>query len=209
MIDAATALKLGTQLRIAGFHHYTFVSYANTDAQMKAFAQKFQRDLENRLRQTLPVLAASKQLAFLDNQLKPGTFWEQELGNALCHSLTLTALCIPMYANSDWCGREWQAMKNLGQTRIGTRRSPIFVIRLGQLAPHPVMSEVQQFWMRKSALKWLPATAVYDDGINHAVDHILDVLLDSTSANASCDEFRIGRESAFDPELPPGVPNRV
>jgi len=60
------AKQLADGARNAGFRHYAFISYPQTDAEMKVFALKFHDRLEGRLRRELPLLDPSHDCAFLD-----------------------------------------------------------------------------------------------------------------------------------------------
>jgi len=120
----------------------------------------------------------------------------------------MIALCVPMYANSFWCGREWQAMTELAKDRLPEGSNPFFVVRLGKLDPHPAIMAIQQFWAPNKGLRRLHLTAGFDAGLEEVLGHVLRVLELSQAAAANCDGYKVPNDSAFLLAATPITPNR-
>lgn len=138
---------LSERLRDGGLRHYAFISYPHTDEAMKEFACKFHRRFEDLLRQSLHPLVPDQAMdrVFIDrHDVAPGAEWEANLAEALCRSVAMIALCVPMYANSDWCGREWQAMVELSGKRLPAGGNAIFPVALGELELHEKIERIEQ-----------------------------------------------------------------
>jgi hypothetical protein len=195
----------------SGFKYYGFISYPRSDAAMADFAHRFHEGLEGLVRRNLPPLQDDPaDRVFLDQRaIRPGMIWEDVLGQGLCQSLTLLSLCVPMYANSLWCGREWNAACELAAARFPNGLNTIFVVRLGELTPHPVIMRIQQYYAPKKALQWLHRTASFQGGLTLAFQHILHVLANSQAAVADCGDYRIPARTAFDFSPTPPTPNRT
>lgn len=202
---------LSERLRDAGFRHYAFISYPHTDGAMKAFAHKFHRHFDELLRRNLRPLSQDPAMdrVFIDrHDIPPGAQWQATLAEALCRSVAMIALCVPMYANSAWCGREWQAMVELGATRFPPAFNPIFVVRLGELELHETINRIQQFRFPNRGLRWLDRSKDFDMCLQSALDHVRRASEVCVGRASDCTGYRLPERSAFEPASAPAPPNR-
>ena len=202
---------LSERLRGEGFHHYAFISYPHTDGAMRAFAQKFHRHFDELLRRNVEPLGPDPAMdrVFIDHHdIPPGTQWEAALSEALCRSVAMIALCVPMYANSSWCGREWRGMVELGATRLPPAFSPIYVVRLGELELPETINRIQQFRFPNRGLRWLDRSSDFDLCLQSALDYVCRASEVCTGRATGCNGHRLPERSAFEPASAPVPPNR-
>jgi hypothetical protein len=111
-------------LKDAGYEHYCFISYPHgkrCDVVQLAhsLAEGIRRELRN-------YTDDAEKLVFIDVDVPGGTDWEERLRLALCRSVTMIAVCAPIYYEHAWCGREFNGMLSLHQTRLsGASITPI------------------------------------------------------------------------------------
>lgn len=92
-----------------------FISYPRLDDAL--FMRKFVDALEFALKETLK-LHLGKTEFFVDvNQLTPGTRVDEGIAGALCDSLCLIAVYVPIYEQRTYCLREYEAMERLEKKR--------------------------------------------------------------------------------------------
>jgi len=210
----------GRRLAAAGFRYYSFISYPGNDDSLSRFAKRFHSGLESILRLNLPSCQKGNggKYAFLDKvSLAEGSPWEQGLGDALCKSITMVALCVPMYSHPEhaWCGREWAGMEELGQKRLPNGPNSIFVVKLGELPLHDDIARVQVYDLSNRWLQRLDGTTAFYRCLQAALHHAVKVSrawLEShpdpargASGSASdCGKYRLPERSAFErPRTPP------
>ncbi|HKP84647.1 MAG TPA: toll/interleukin-1 receptor domain-containing protein [Blastocatellia bacterium] len=104
-------------LQDAGYENHCFVSYPRiNNPEMIEIAEHVKDRVEN----DLSYLVSTPRV-FLDRQgLSVGAVWEENLRRALCKSVTMVALCSPMYYSPihRWCILEWEAMYGLSLARL-------------------------------------------------------------------------------------------
>lgn len=131
-------------LRDAGYEYHCFISWPHTASQdISNCARKLKEEIESRLAPYVP-----EPQVFLDEAvLSPGDLWPDRLKDALCRSLTMVAVCAPIYYHEShqWCGLEWATMTSLGNSRLpGVNFKAIIpvMIRLGDDLP-PAVQAIQ------------------------------------------------------------------
>lgn len=105
-------------LKEAGYKYHCFVSYPrvrNTD--IIECSKRVKDAIENHL--ALDINPS----VFLDETITGGADWQSTLRGALCRSITMIAICAPIYYHPDhsWCGLEWAAMDCLCDLRLPGR----------------------------------------------------------------------------------------
>jgi hypothetical protein len=103
-------------LEQAGYEHHCFISYPRIqNPDMIECAERIQRSIEENL-----ALELNNPKVFLDKSIRVGADWENRLRRALCRSISMVALCSPIYYHPAhrWCGLEWAAMWGLEGQRL-------------------------------------------------------------------------------------------
>jgi TIR domain len=104
-------------LEDAGYANHCFVSYPRIkNPEMIECAGR----VKERIELELSYLVSSPKV-FLDIEGIPvGAEWEERLRRELCRSMTMVALCSPMYYSQihRWCALEWEAMYGLSLRRL-------------------------------------------------------------------------------------------
>jgi len=127
-------------LRDAGYEYHCFVSWPHTiDSEITGCALHVRDVIQQTLARDIP-----DPRVFLDEtHLLPGTEWSLALRAALCRSVTMVAICAPIYYDSThhWCGREWAFMYSLSRARLAghdfTTIIPL-IFRMSSELPEPV-----------------------------------------------------------------------
>jgi len=189
-------------LKEAGYKYYCFISYPKIHGDIGRFAFCVKDAIEKQLAATV-----HKPQVFLDDKDIPhGTDWERTLGNALCSSVVMVALCVSAYYRSAhrWCGLEWAAMENLGTERLrGCLLRPIIpvMLRLEKPIPEAVL-RAQYVEMTAASLTWTRycATLEFQKNIQRIVDYVGEVaeaLAGNRAVAGNCGEFVFPSEPAF------------
>jgi len=101
-----------------------FISYRhNLGSTHNAFVLQLQEALDNEIQ---PLIGLK---SYLDtDNLTGGDYFEKKLQNALCHSVCLIVVYIPMYFNEDktFCTREFMAMKRIEKYRFRRLEKKVF-----------------------------------------------------------------------------------
>src|SRR2546430_483644 len=123
-------------LRRAGYDYHCFISWPHTkNDDINRCARKLKQEIESRL------AAHVTPRVFLDETvLTPGDDWPDALKDALCRSLTMIAVCAPIYCHPDhkWCGLEWATMAALSDLRLpGVTFHAIIPVIVRKIEPLP------------------------------------------------------------------------
>ncbi len=109
--------QLDEWLRGAGYQYHCFISWPHIkNPGFAECAQRIRAAIEHVLALTVP-----EPRVFLDEaEIPGGALWEQHLRIALCRSISMVAICAPIYFHPAhrWCGLEWAAMVSLGEQRL-------------------------------------------------------------------------------------------
>jgi TIR domain len=110
-----------------------FLSYAHTAERQTRAArspspdrhiEKFFQDLEENVRQLIP-LQADEPAGFMDQEIRGGMRWTDELIHAVGTCQVLVALLSSHYLSSEWCRMEWRAFARRGVQGVdGAKASP-------------------------------------------------------------------------------------
>ena len=192
-------------LQRAGYEHQCFISYPRIrDPIMSDCANRVKEAIENDLSQLI-----SNPNVFLDTSMIGGTDWEKRLKNALCHSISMVALCAPIYYHPDhnWCGLEWAAMDTLCEKRIpgeDIRTIIPLIVRVSAPLPDPV-SRVQSIDISRLLLtRHYYHTNNFRSYIRQVVSLIerVAIAVARNEVVADCRQFEIPQTSAFAGWLP-------
>lgn len=189
-------------LRRAGFEHYCFISWPHTENRdITDCAQYIRNEIVGRLSDSIP-----QPSVFLDKKnITGGAVWPIELRQALCRSITMVAICAPIYYHPVhyWCGLEWAAMDLLNTRRVGEAEFHSIIpvmVRGGDELPEPV-----------SRLHYIDVSGVITAGrryfstrdfrlrlgeIVQRIESVANKLAEKKTI-AGCDEFEFPKESAF------------
>jgi TIR domain len=99
-----------------GYEHHCFVSWPHTqDDDLTDLAETVQAAIQKKL-----AASFARPAVFLDKQISGGDDWEKRIQHALCRSISMVAICAPIYYRPEhiWCGREWAAMEKISDLRL-------------------------------------------------------------------------------------------
>ncbi|HEY6272509.1 MAG TPA: toll/interleukin-1 receptor domain-containing protein [Terriglobales bacterium] len=143
---------------------------------------------------------------FLDeSEITGGSAWEMQLRRALCKSMSMVAICSPMYYRPEhrWCGLEWAAMEHLSSTRLhGCDFKAIIPVLVRKSDPlPPIVSKIQYIDVSRVTLQGRRYFAYpeFRRKINDIVVRIEQIAeeLWRGQRKADCDVFQFPTESAF------------
>lgn len=191
-------------LKKAGYQYYAFISWPHIqNDNMKNCVKAIKTRIEQDLR-----LDIDDPHIFLDEQeIKPGYQWEPVLKDALCKSVTMIALCAPVYYSQKchlWCGLEWATMETLKQKRLGDDKlHTILPILVKDHQPPKAVTSIQYSF--SIDLRGVLATGYYESeefkqvGLS-IVDHVERVAwkLKEKNARADYDTFALPTGSPFE-----------
>lgn len=192
--------------------YHSFVSWPHVaNPEVRDCAERLRRHLQEFM---APYIAEPR--VFLDTStIRPGEAWERRLESALCRSLTMVAVCAPMYYHPDhrWCGREWAGMERLNINRLGDLESGCIVpVIFRKRGPFPPAVEKYQYIDISTQELQGPAfyrTQAFRGVVRSVVETVWTVaeLLRDHDARSNCDDFTLPAESAFDNYAPPQQPS--
>jgi hypothetical protein len=143
---------------------------------------------------------------FLDESvIMGGADWEMEMRRALCRSMSMVAICAPIYYRPEhkWCGLEWAAMERLSSARLqGCDFKAIIPVMVRKSDPLPqVVSNIQYIDVSRVTLQGRRYFAYpeFRRKINEIVARIEQIAeeLFRSQRRADCDLFQFPAESAF------------
>lgn len=189
-------------LQDAGYEFHCFISWAHTGS-------KEMTDCAIRVRDTIQSeLSALIQnpRVFLDaRDFSAGDDWREGLMISLCKSLTMVAICAPIYYQDahKWCGQEWAAMDMLSQKRLaGEDFKPIIplIVRISDPLPG-VVAEVQyiDFSCVTTRSRRYYVTQEFKSKIQEIGKRIeqIALIIVRNQVEADCEQFQFPTESAF------------
>jgi hypothetical protein len=200
-------------LRQAGYEYYSFVSWPHTnDKDVSDFARRVSEDLEGRL----SGLISGARVFFDGAVFKPGDIWPQALRDALCRSISMVAVCAPMYYHPQhrWCGLEWEAMRVLGGSRLqGNTFGSIIPVVARIRGPLPdAVTKIVQYHDFSDVMTYSASpyrTNEYKQMIGTIADRIVDVAeaIAVNERTPDCEQFQFPDVSAFDGYMPREQPS--
>lgn len=192
-----------TWLSQEGYKYHCFISWPHIQSRyMVSFAHR----LKDELAQQLSEQIADPKIFLDEEDIQLGANWRPDLQESLCESLSMVALCAPIYFKPShvWCGMEWAAMQKLGQLRLGGRRQlpiiPLIVSEIDQ--PPRAFSEVQYIDVSHERLRgrsYLRSMA-FRETVKKIVSRIEEVAhtVHRRQAVPNCDRFEFPSQSAFE-----------
>lgn len=196
----------------AGYEYHSFVSWPHVpNSEVRDCAER----LRDRILESLAPYVAQPRVFLDTTSIPPGDDWRRRIEAVMCRSLTMVAICAPMYYHPDhrWCGQEWAAMEELGRCRLGDLGSasvvPLIFRRRGSL---PQAVERHQYIDISGQEVRGPAyyrTQEFRRVIVSVVETVLDVaeLLREHNSRPGCEDFTLPDQSAFDDYVPPPQPS--
>lgn len=128
----------------AGYEYYCFVSWPHT---ISTDITECARSVGEAIRKRLGESFAAPKVFLDETELTGGDKWERVIREALCKSISMVAICAPIYYHPGhpWCGLEWAAMEKLGRTRLSGRNAQAVIpVMLRKSEPLPrAVSETQ------------------------------------------------------------------
>ena len=194
-------------LEAAGYEHHCFISYPRIrNVEMQDCAKRVRDSIEKDLSY---VIDSPK--VFLDDHIPGGADWEARLRQSLCRSISMIALCSPMYFHPmhRWCGLEWAAMDHLSALRLPGKdfRTIIPLIVRESAALPQAVSKIQYIDISRVTLKGRRYynTNEYRSRIRDVVDRIgaIAIAIAEAQVVTDCDAFTFPATSAFTHEPSP------
>jgi TIR domain len=191
-------------LQDAGYEHHCFISWPHVKSRdVKDCAINVKLMIE----QFLAISVHSPKVFIDEDGIPGGAEWEETLRRVLCRSVTMVAICAPIYYDSShkWCGLEWAAMDMLSTIRLageGVKAVIPLIIRIREDEPLPEAVSSLQYFDFSSIMtmgRRYYTTQEYRKNIQKIVNRIDEIALTlaNRQAQAVCDTFQIPTESAF------------
>jgi hypothetical protein len=193
------------------YQNHCFVSWPHTDnLVITDCARKVKSAIESGLGATF-----DDPRVFLDeSDIQGGDDWERRLRSMLCGSMSMVAICAPIYfkPKHHWCGLEWASMAKLGDCRLPScTYTTIIPLMVRESKPLPWASaKIQHIDVSRSALvgpRYF-SSMEFRTKINEIVDRIETIAeeLWRRKARAECDLFEFPTQSAFAQYSAPAQP---
>jgi TIR domain len=199
--------KVESWLLDSGYQYFSFISYPGvSDPWLKDCARVIKETISQRLSQIVKHTAV-----FLDEDMKPGTEWDPHIRAALCRSVTMVALCCPMFYRKEhrWCGLEWATMDVLFQRRLPhvTFHGIVPIILRDKEALPPPVQKINYLDISRefNAWKHYQKTKAFANLVAEVVNRIVSTALEleKGQAKSCCESFNFPVVSAFDIYDPP------
>jgi hypothetical protein len=189
-------------LNEAGYENHCFISWPHIDEhEVAQCARLVRKAIQNELKFSVP----DPQVFLDETALQGGDIWREELRRALCRSVSMVAICAPIYYHPShpWCGREWAAMEALGEERVKEEafRTIIPIILRERGAVPAVVSKFQYIDFSKTSVqgRHYYATREFRLKITEVVSRIEQIAtaLFIRKRLPECDGFAFPEASAF------------
>jgi hypothetical protein len=129
---------------VGKYEHHCFISWPHTqNVDIADCARMVKAKIESRLGESF---VSPK--VYIDSSLEGGDRWNPALRSALCRSMSMIAICAPVYFRSEhlWCGLEWASMYQLGERRLpNVNYVPIIPLMVRVPDPLPWNAQTIQF----------------------------------------------------------------
>jgi len=188
-------------LQDAGYKYHCFISWPRTmNKDLTDCAKRLKDAIEQQLALSIPTPRV-----FLDENISAGTDWKKVLGQALCKSLTMVAVCAPIYYHPShyWCGLEWSAMEMLNQRRIPNSAIKTIIpiiIRAVDPLPAAVASIQYRDFSKLTIMGWkYYQTQEFRKQVAEIADSIEQVAraIVQNQAKTECEQFQFPEQSVF------------
>lgn len=187
-------------LKGAGYEYHCFISWPST---VNSYMGQFAGALKESLTEELAFQITEPRVYLAPRDIAPGTQWESDLKEALCGSICMVALCIPVYFHEKhrWCLLEWASMEELTQRRLGSdKRGAIIPIVLSEMPDRPpALAALQHIDLSSQKLRGRSFLRSQDFRsvavkVVARIDEIATRIV-SRKAKAGCDKFDFPDES--------------
>ncbi len=194
-------------LRDAGYEYHCFISWPRTkNSAITHCAKTLKEEITGFLSQTIV-----EPKVFLDeSSIDPGQDWARRIITALCRSVTMVAVCAPIYYRPEkpWCGREYAAMWELSKVRLpGSDRAAVIPVITRLSDPLPEKVEHIQYVDISTNIMRSRNPFNDDEGYRKLMAictnvEKIAVAVARAGVRADCDGFRLPDVSAFDQYQP-------
>lgn len=184
------------------YENLCYISWAHT---INRDITECARTMRDAIREGLASSFHDPQVFLDEGGITGGSDWELKIRRALCRSVTMVAICAPIYYRPEhhWCGLEWAAMERLSSRRLpGTDFKAIIPVMVRQSDSVPlVVSKVQHIDVSRVQLQGRRYFAYpeFRRKIQEIITRIELVAeeLWRTQSRADCHLFQFPEESAF------------
>jgi hypothetical protein len=184
------------------YEHHCFISWPHT---ISPDITECARAVKKAILERLATSFNDPQVFLDESAIMGGADWEMRLRRALCKSMSMVAICAPIYYRPEhrWCGLEWAAMEHLSSTRLrGCDFKAIIPVMVRMSDPLPqVVSNIQYIDVSRMTLQGRRYFAYpeFRRKINEIVGRIEQIAeeLWRREHRAECDLFQFPAESAF------------
>jgi TIR domain len=184
------------------YEHHCFISWPHT---INPDITECARAVRKAILEGLATSFHDPQVFLDETGIIGGADWEIRLRRALCKSMSMVAICAPIYYRPEhkWCGLEWAAMEHLSSTRLqGCDFKAIIPIMVRRSDPLPtVVSKIQHIDVSRMTLQGRRYFAYpeFRRKINEIVTRIEQIAEEiwRGQRKADCDLFQFPTESAF------------
>lgn len=190
-------------LEKAGYEYHCYISWAHTkNIEMTNCA----RELYKSIKSLLGIYFVDPKIFMDERSLNVGTKWEQKIKQTICKSVSMVAICGPMYYHSahKWCGIEWATMDTLSDIRLsGCSFKAIIpiLLRNGNYLPDEVRKiQYIDFSRAITQGRYYFRTQDFRDKIEdiiYKIMHIARAIVNNNS-KAECSNFTFPTISAFE-----------
>jgi hypothetical protein len=194
----------------AGYRHHCFISYPRIrNEDMMQCAERIKESIEADL-----ALLLDSPKVFLDTRITGGADWKNTLRRALCHSISMVALCSPIYYHPAhrWCGLEWAAMCGLESQRLRPNDDHAIIPLIVKDPNHmpETVSRIQYIDISRVMIvgRRYYTTQEFRTKITQVTDRIIATALAiaRNQVATNCEQFQFPLAPAFGEYQPPEMP---
>lgn len=193
---------------VGNYEYHCFISWPHTrNNEISECARTVKEAIESRLAESFV-----NPKVFLDETgIRGGDQWDPTLRKALCRSMSMVAICAPVYFRTEhyWCGLEWASMDQLGRRRLpDVTYAPIIPLMVRVPDPLPwAAGKIQFIDVSRVTIKGRKyfRTDEFRTKIDSVVRRIEEIAVGlwENEAVANCEIFQFPTVSAFANYLAP------
>lgn len=198
-------------LQEAGYEYHCFISWPHTENREITDCARYVRDaISNELALSVP----SPRIFLDETCISAGSEWSSSLKHALCKSISMVAICAPIYYHPahKMCGLEWAAMEMLGQRRLPNEEIKAIIpvmVRASNALPS-AMSKVQFIDLSGVTVRGRRyyTTQEFRGKVKRIIESIekIATALAHNQSKPNCDRFQFPSSSAFGDYHPQSQP---
>ena len=185
-------------LQDAGYKYYCFISWPRTKyKELNILIENLKCDIEGYLS-----LSFFDPKIFWDGEIEGGDVWEETISYALCRSVALVAICVPIYYRKEWCTREFFAMKELCKERFKKKAlNSIIPLKVKEHNLPQHVSKIQAFDFTDIIVRGegYYQTDNYRSNVRDISEKIIELakILLEDKVNANCEDFQLPEKATF------------